>query len=493
MNTEMILPLHANVRSGRFRRMLGHSSFGVLLAVVIISPLVFGSVDPLWIAIWTFCLAVSLFLTAINGELPHWPWRALAPLALLIPAATIILTIQLWPIDSGSSADSGWIALRDLIDPSAAGTFSATRGIPAAASGAMIVFVLTLLRSYMIGQRPQGGRWMLLAIALSGLVWAVLSMVLFALHIPFDAVRESPVYRGSLTGPFINRNTAAAYWGLCVLIWSGLSIEAMTRHLNSAANWPGIRYLLRRQPSWPAMASAAAALVCFCAVAMTASRAGVLLTFGASLLMCLLWLRYKIAMRRKGMLAVAVVLVFGIVLMLGSGRIVQRIDRAGLSDDYRLETYASTIDMIRDHLWLGVGVGNFANVFPSYRRETLGVFGVWDHAHNTLLEIGAEMGVPFALMVLAAWLYWGWRLARGTRTSQQEIEPTMAVCLWLFASLHALIDFSLQIPGYAIPFAAVIGCVLGRLDRPCDMTLVSPANVSRSGQKRRRRSVKGQV
>ena len=71
-----------------------------------------------------------------------------------------------------------------------------------------------------------------------------------------------------------------------------------------------------------------------------------------------------------------------------------RFDSQGFSGGGRLETYKAALRLIGDHPWFGTGQGTFADAFPAYRSSDAPISGVWDHAHNTLLEIAADMGVP---------------------------------------------------------------------------------------------------
>ena len=75
----------------------------------------------------------------------------------------------------------------------------------------------------------------------------------------------------------------------------------------------------------------------------------------------------------------------------------------------RLAHWQAGLNMFGDHPWLGVGIGNFAVVYPAYAMphwyEALG------HAHNVYINFLAETGVVgtgtfVALWVCAAWLAW---------------------------------------------------------------------------------------
>jgi hypothetical protein len=90
------------------------------------------------------------------------------------------------------------------------------------------------------------------------------------------------------------------------------------------------------------------------------------------------------------------------------------------------------------------------------------MWGVWDRAHDSLLEIAAEAGIPFAGIVVAGWIAAMSILAVGIRRRYDPTASTIAFCACLLVSLHSLIDFSLQIPGVAIPVFALAGTGLAQ-------------------------------
>lgn len=68
----------------------------------------------------------------------------------------------------------------------------------------------------------------------------------------------------------------------------------------------------------------------------------------------------------------------------------------------RLAHWQAAREMWRDHLWLGVGFGNYAVIYPAY------AIGRWldplGHAHNYLLNIGAEAGLIGIIAYLIFWI-----------------------------------------------------------------------------------------
>jgi O-antigen ligase len=68
----------------------------------------------------------------------------------------------------------------------------------------------------------------------------------------------------------------------------------------------------------------------------------------------------------------------------------------------RLAHWQAAREMWRDNLWLGVGFGNYAVVYPAY------AVGRWldplGHAHNYLLNLGAETGLVGIIGYLIFWI-----------------------------------------------------------------------------------------
>ena len=141
-----------------------------------------------------------------------------------------------------------------------------------------------------------------------------------------------------------------------------------------------------------------------------------------------------------------------------------RIGSQGLFDDSRLSVYGFCIEAIRQRPLLGAGIGTFEDMFPSLRGDNFYSWGVWDYAHSTILEIAVEMGVPVAAMVVIAVLASLFILARAAIKSEGRSRRLLAAIagIAVLSYLHSLIDFSLQIPGYLIPFGILLGCGLAR-------------------------------
>jgi O-Antigen ligase len=125
---------------------------------------------------------------------------------------------------------------------------------------------------------------------------------------------------------------------------------------------------------------------------------------------------------RTGAMATVTVGLAGIALLsvaLLSGLIdSQVISEAPKSVKYRLEYWVATSGLILDHIWLGVGPGNFR---PNYLHYKLpGASEEIFDPHNLLLDVWANAGVV-AWAGLLALLIWGMRT--GWRAVMAESEP----------------------------------------------------------------------
>jgi putative inorganic carbon (HCO3(-)) transporter len=135
----------------------------------------------------------------------------------------------------------------------------------------------------------------------------------------------------------------------------------------------------------------------------------------------------------------------------------------------RLAHWGAALAMWRDHLWLGVGFGNYAAVYPAY------AIGRWldplGHAHNYYLNVAAETGL---VGLLAYGLFWlsafrlGWRAVRRS-TGFQRAVAAGGLGVLVHLSLHNMVD-DLFVQGMYLQ----VGIVLGLLCLICGTRIDNP-------------------
>jgi O-antigen ligase len=440
----------------------------LLFGSVALAPLPFGSNEPSVIAVWCIVLGVCLILVPVRKL--TGVQLALAAVALTVVAAyAFVLHEQLSDHPWLASPDPIWREAQQALGTPLQASVSIVRNEPWFDLGRPLVVLLAVTCGFLIGIHKERARQLIKVIAWSGAAYACYGILAHLFDPTHILWREKEAYLASVTSTFINRNTAAAYFGSCAILWSLILGERIRLQLpRGEIEWRVVRVRLFTATPKKIVLSFALLFVCLTAMFMTGSRGGVVLSLFALIVADVAFFRRDLP-RKSGVLVAlaaggAVALI--VLQIMGSG-VNARFDLHGLADEGRLETYKSTLRMIADHPWFGTGQGTFGYAFPAYRSPNVSMVGVWDIAHNSLLEIASDMGVPIAALVALVWLLIFAVLIRGARTRRQHlILPVAALSIGLLAVLHSLIDFTLQIPGYSVPMMALIGAGLAQSTVP---------------------------
>jgi O-antigen ligase len=130
---------------------------------------------------------------------------------------------------------------------------------------------------------------------------------------------------------------------------------------------------------------------------------------------------------------------------------------------FRLNLWRSTLDMIRDHPLLGVGLDNFLYAYRGrYVRPVAWEEPNLSHPHNVVLDYWSRLGLLG--LAAGAWLQVAfWRLALPLRRLSDPDERALA--LGLMASMvdflaHGLVDNSYFLVDLAFAFCLTLGLVI---------------------------------
>lgn len=452
----------------------------LLFFVVAAAPFPFGSTSKSAIAFWCIPLSVAVVLLSLRG-LRREILLLVAGLFLIVAGYGFVLHEQL--------SDHPWIApfhpiwskASDLLGTPLAPSASITKNLPFFAIGATLANILSLLLGMVIGSQRDRARQIMMAIAYSGVIYAVYGIASFLIEPTMLLWREKTAYIGSLTGTFVNRNSAAAYFGSCAVIWLLLLVETVRRKIpERRLVWSQLARQVAGLSPRDYLPAFGAFLSCLVAMFLTTSRAGVGLSLLA-MIVSFTVLRRKDLPPRIGVftsLGAGVVVSLGLLQLFG-GRVSSRFDSQGLVDEGRIEAWKSAMRIIADYPWFGTGLGTFVWSFPPYRSAEISMRGIWDAAHSTPLELASEVGLPLTGLVGFGWLMMFAILARGSLVRRRgAIVPLAALAISSLALLHSCIDFTLQVPGYSIPFFALFGAGLAqsfRSRRPDGRSLAVPS------------------
>jgi putative inorganic carbon (HCO3(-)) transporter len=176
------------------------------------------------------------------------------------------------------------------------------------------------------------------------------------------------------------------------------------------------------------------------ALILTFSTGGWLGALAGGLVVLLAMRRHRLAMRLGGVAAVALVMVSALAI---AGILPERLNPLRQTGGFRLDLWVSSLEMVRDHPWFGIGLDNFAYLYQQvYLREGAAAEPNLSHPHNWVLHVWLELGLLG--LISFGWLLWRfWRQARqvlaasGTRWVVAGACGSMADLL-----VHGFIDNS---------------------------------------------------
>jgi hypothetical protein len=192
------------------------------------------------------------------------------------------------------------------------------------------------------------------------------------------------------------------------------------------------------------------AAVLYASVIASSSRAGTILsTVGIVVVVALVYHRGLVAGRQAGVvLARIAALLVLFTLIVGWQAVWNRL----LQPDpmsFRRELDISSLHMIGDNPWTGVGLGAWPTAYPKYAIIDAGVYA--NQAHCDWLQWTAEGGIPFgiAMVVLFAW---------SLRLGFQTIWGLGIVSVLL----HACVDYPFSRPALGSFFVVMLALLAAR-------------------------------
>jgi O-antigen ligase len=449
----------------------------LIFAIIAVAPFPFGAVSPVAIAL--LCCGAGLAVALFALRAPALPRPAIigaAVLALILGyAAVVYLQVQPRTLDDALTHPI-WRQAGGLLGTDLGGRATVVPDQPYLAVGAPLLTLLLLVGGYLCGADARLGRLLVQVIAWSGGVYALFGICSFAVAPTIVLWQQKIAYQSSLTGTFTNRNAAAVYFGSIAIVWLTLLFEAMDSR-RARRGRRGQRRSTSMQKLRRMMVPSMLSFISMSAMLLTTSRAGVACSFIGVAIAFAIAFRKTISQRtRRWLIIGGAGFVLLMIYQLFDSGVGERLQTEGAAGGGRADVLWSIMRMIGEHPWLGTGLGTFRWSFAGYRSPDVTAWGVWDKAHNVLAEIAAEGGVMLAALVLLAWILAIAILMRSLAASPRAMPATRAalpVCA--VALLHSLVDFSMQIPAYAMTVAALLGAGLAQALSRAEIT-TTPIN-----------------
>ncbi len=412
-----------------------------LLALLVLAPIPYGTVETWSIALWEVLIFAIVLLWGLRTL---WEGRveiAANPLALPLLALLVVAIVQIWP---GASNARGTISYDGYVT-----------GQVAIKLFASLSFFL-LFATFVTGDnRRERAAHVIIGIC-----------VLIALVGIGQSYIGKALWQRGTFGPFVNRNHFAGFLEMGVGLAGGLLISRTARR--------------------EVLAVYASSALAMCAgIVLSASRGGVLALAAEIVFLAVVAIPNMISSRREGgnrKLAIllrsvgALVLGFSAILgslfLVGSEGLVKNISQSQsevqgelpASERFsRRDIWNATAELIKDHPVLGVGLGAYQFAYTKYDRSS-GTQRV-EQSHNDYLQIVADAGVvggAIALVFIILLFARGFRAAQ-TRNRQKRAVVLGALTGCFAIAVHSFVEFNLQITSNAQLFLAL--CALATPER----------------------------
>lgn len=320
-----------------------------------------------------------------------------------------------------------------------------------------------------IGADPRWARRITGGIAVSGALYATYGLSLRASGSETVLWIDKSYldFPGSVTGPFINPNSFAAYAGISLACAFALFLR--TVRIGFADN--GLHGFRRWLASGLDLVSALAVYALlfvplFTALVLSRSRAGfVLAILAAAMLLAIETIRGRTQGEGWGWRSTFAVVLAAVggstaILVDNGDFLLEKIAGSSTAADFgsRFAVAKVAVRAIADRPVTGFGYGTFADVFPLYRDATLPMYERYFEAHNAYLEAMLGLGLPAAAIFFAGLGYMAVRCFRGAIGRRRDhLAPAAAAAATLIVGLHALVDFSIQLEGIAMTYAGLLG------------------------------------
>lgn len=431
-----------------------------------------GGVYPASLSIAVMAMAIAACMICVRARLPRSTiWLCRLAFAVWL-AVTLGFLLQAMPLSGALLQNAGHPAWQALAEAGLIVT-SHISVAPADTVHALLpvtLVFLTFVTSLMLFRSDGEALGGLRVFAFCGGLMAIVAIIQ-SVAFP-DMLMFSPkeAYFGSLTAPFVNRNTAATFYGVVFLVAMSLA----GADLLAKGNRRGVRTYDERMRGGVVRAGMLllAGTVALIALALTQSRGGVAATIAGGAL-----LSVGLAIQAAGLSARARIIVFagrsarGYRLACGAagaiafvavcamifGRAYLRGEMQG-GEDGRFCILPGILRAIGNHALAGSGAGAFRYEFPPFRDPACGLEAVWFRAHDVYLETVMALGGPFGLAVIITIGIALVAVHVGGLSRRRSLRPVVlgGLAALVVVIMHSAVDFSLQIPGFAMSAALVM-------------------------------------
>ena len=276
----------------------------------------------------------------------------------------------------------------------------------------------------------------------------------------------TPYGEGTSFGPFVNRNHFAGWMLMCIPLALGATCGHIARAMHRVKPHWRDRILWFASPDASRMILlGGAAVVMALSLAFTMSRGGMsALAVAIAVTAAIVFRSSQHRGRKAATIAFVAVLAVTVVGWVGVDVIAARFSDADWQElNSRRGAWLDALSVARRFPMTGTGLNTYGSASDFYQQHDVEFH--YAQAHNDYLQLAAEGGallvVPAVVLVCAFVMAVRRRFADETRVMTYWIRVG-AVTGLVSIALQETVDFSLQMPGNALLFAALCAIALHR-------------------------------
>lgn len=379
---------------------------------------------------WAYLLAMVLL--ADRGR----TLRGRPVLYLLIGAAVMVL-IQLVPLPPslwGRLPGHAMFAVAD--DVSGHASWRPLAIVPSAAMNAGGSLIVPLVMYLLVAAAPPADDWRTVGALLGAIVASVVIGLIQLAGISFS----NPFVNagGPGAGMFANRNHFALLLSLGCLIAPVWALGNRTRI------------------TWRAACITALIPLILLTILASGSRAGMALGIvGVAGGVLLVWSNLRLALSRYprwampaiiGLCVLCVGATVGLSLQQDRASSINRVMAGDIEGDMRSRALPTVLTMTKSYFPVGEGFGSFDTIFRAYEPHDLLKPTYFNRVHNDFIEVVLDGGVPAALLLLAALLFWLFYSVRAWRSGPTQILARLGSLMVLLIGVASTIDYPARTP-----------------------------------------------
>ncbi|MDV7339295.1 O-antigen ligase family protein [Terasakiella sp. A23] len=445
--------------------MLQKVTFYGFLGTILLAPLPFGSNRE-----WSWTLLCTLIGFWLFLEcLPIWKKekdekrtiKQLAPLLLVFVGFCIWALFQSFPLGNSSElAHPIWTEASAILGLELNHSISINAQDTTRALMIMLSYGGCFWLSARFCRSSDNARIVLKAFMYASSIYAFYGLLIYFFGFKTVLWFDKWAYQNDVTSTFINRNTYATYAALGVIVSIAVLFQTVGSQLRGNLTQREIFRILVDNASKKAWFPFFALLLNTTALLQTHSRGG-FLSLTLALLVLVVCLAYIRLLPKKLLIGSFSVVAFGafFAFTMSSDLTVKRLEGTSFERSLRDDVYLLTIDAIESSPLLGTGYGTYQEAFRSYKNNDIRLsWNNWDKAHNTYLEMAMETGLIATIAIAFIFIFAFIVNVRGVlKRRRRQIYAVVSASSIVLVAAHALVDFSLQIPGFTVSFLLLAG------------------------------------